>query len=226
MADFVSDFVTWMEALPAIWAYGIILLIAYGENVMPPIPGDLVVVFGGYMAGVGQLNLGVVIVLSTIGGAFGFMTMYAVGYWLGEAVLHPDRFTWIPQRQVDKAQRWLHRWGYGVVAANRFLSGARSVISLTVGMARMSPWKTAWWCTFSAAVWTALIAYAGYAVGENWRVVVTYLRLYGRFVLGALVLVGIVLLIRAYWRSSARDASSATSGEDEEQGQPVPRTEE
>jgi membrane protein DedA with SNARE-associated domain len=200
IADLVSDFVTWMEALPPLWAYCIVLVIAYGENVVPPIPGDLIVVFGGYLAGLGQLHLGVVVLLSTIGGALGFMSMYAIGYRLGEAVLDPDRLRWIPQEQIDKAQRWIQRWGYGVVAANRFLSGARSVISLTVGMARMSPGWTAWWCTVSAAVWTALIAYAGYAVGENWRVVVEYLRLYGRFVLAVLFLIALGLLIRAYWR--------------------------
>ncbi len=200
IADLVSDFVTWMQALPPLWAYCIVLTIAYGENIVPPIPGDLIVVFGGYLAGLGQLNLGIVVLLSTIGGALGFMSMYAIGYRLGEAVLDPDRLRWIPQDQIDKAQRWIQRWGYGVVAANRFLSGARSVISLTVGMARMSPAVTAWWCTVSAAVWTALISYAGYAVGENWRIVIVYLRLYGRFVLGALVLVALGLLVRAYWR--------------------------
>jgi len=209
MADLVSEFVTWMEALPPLWAYCIVFLIAYGENVVPPIPGDLIVVFGGYLAGLGQLNLIVVIMLSTLGGALGFMSMYGIGYWLGEAVLRPDRLTWLPQGQFEKAQRWIRRWGYGVVAANRFLSGARSVISLTVGVARMSPWATAWWCTFSAAVWTALIAYAGYAVGDNWRVVVEYLRLYGRFVLGLLVLIALAVAARASWRRSRRDEPPA-----------------
>ena len=211
-ADLVSDFVTWMEALPPLWAYSIVFLIAYGENVIPPIPGDLIVVFGGYLAGLGQINLVVVILLATVGGALGFMSMYGIGYWLGEAVLRPDRLTWLPQGQFEKVRRWIRRWGYGVVAANRFLSGARSIISLTVGVARMSPWVTAWWCTFSAAVWTALIAYAGYAVGENWRVVITYLELYGRFVLGTLVLIALGLAARAYWQSS--EASGPADMED------------
>jgi membrane protein DedA with SNARE-associated domain len=73
----------------------------------------------------------------------------------------------------------------------------------------MSPWATAWWCTFSAAVWTALIAYAGYAVGDNWRVVVEYLRLYGRFVLGLLVLIALAVAVRASWRRSRRDEPPA-----------------
>ena len=37
MADLVSEFITWMEALPPLWAYCIVFLIAYGENVVPQV---------------------------------------------------------------------------------------------------------------------------------------------------------------------------------------------
>ena len=200
MLDWFSNFFTWMQGLSPVWAYLTLFVIAYGENVAPPIPGDMVVVFGGYLAGLGQLHLGVVVFLSTVGGALGFMTMFAVGVRLGEALLDPDRYRWLPRDGVEKAQRWIHRYGYGVIAANRFLSGARSVISLTAGMAQMKTGRTLWWCTVSAFVWTGLISYAGYAVGDNWQLVVTYLRAYGRLIL-TLLLIGIALLVgRWYWR--------------------------
>jgi membrane protein DedA with SNARE-associated domain len=200
MLDWFSNFFTWMQGLSPVWAYITLFLIAYGENVAPPIPGDMVVVFGGYLAGIGQLHLGVVIALSTVGGALGFMTMFAIGARLGRALLDPDRFRWLPREGIDRAQRWIRRYGYGVVAANRFLSGARSVISLTAGMAQMDTGRTFWWCTVSALVWTGLISYAGYAVGDNWEIVVTYLRAYGRIILTLLLIVGAVLLGRWYWR--------------------------
>lgn len=212
MLDGVFDFFTWMRALSPFWAYLTLLVVAYGENVMPPIPGDVVVVFAGYMAGIGQLHLGIVILLSTIGGALGFMTMYAVGFKLGRAVLNPDRLRWLPQQGFDRAQQWIHRYGYGVIAANRFLSGARSVISLTAGMFRMEAARTAWWCTVSALLWTGLISYAGYAVGENWDLVVQYLRAYGRVVLSLLIVVAAGFGIRWYWRRRQRRAAES-SGE-------------
>lgn len=211
MLDWFSNFFTWMQALPPVWAYLTLLIIAYGENVAPPIPGDMVVVFGGYLAGLGQLHLGVVVLLSTIGGALGFMTMFAVGVRLGEALLDPDRYQWLPQDGFETAQRWIHKYGYGVVAANRFLSGARSVISLTAGMAQMETWQTFWWCTISAFVWTGLISYAGYAVGENWQLVVTYLRAYGRVILTLLLLGGGIFLVRWLWR---RQQDSSEGKED------------
>lgn len=195
---------TWMESLPALWAYAVILAIAYGENVCPPIPGDMIVVFGGYLVGRGTLSLPVVILLATLGGALGFMTVYAVGRRFGRAVLDPERFRWVPQETLERARRWIERWGYGVVAANRFLTGARSVIALAVGMAQMNPWKTALWATFSAVVWCSLIAYAGYAVGENWRLVRGYLANYSRVVLVVLAVLVLALGVRWYVKRRRR----------------------
>lgn len=209
MAEWFSNFFAWMEALPPLWAYVTLFVVAYGENVIPPIPGDMVVVFGGYMAGVGLLDLGVVVTLSTVGGALGFLSMYAIGRRLGTAVRDPDRFRWLPQDGFDRAEQWLQQYGFGVVVANRFLSGARSVISLTVGMARMSVWQTALWCTVSAAVWCGLISYAGYAVGDNWRIIGDYLQAYGRIVIGLLAVVGLVVLARWGWNRHASTADES-----------------
>lgn len=210
MLEWFSNFFAWMQALPPVWAYLTLLVIAYGENVAPPIPGDMVVVFGGYLAGIGQLHLGIVIALSTIGGAIGFMTMFAVGDRLGEAVMDPDHHRWLPQDGVDKARRWIHEYGYGVIAANRFLSGARSVISLTAGMAGMDTGRTFVWCTVSALLWTGLISYAGYAVGDNWAIVVTYLRAYGRVILSLLSLLVAGLVLRWYWNRRSPSSENET----------------
>lgn len=213
MVDLLGDIVNWMEGLSPLWVYVTILLIAYGENVLPPIPGDMIVVFGGYLAGRGQVDLFVVVLLATIGGAIGFMTMYAIGHRLGYALLRSRRWRWLPHDQIAKAQRWLRSWGYGIVAANRFLSGARSVIALSVGMAHMRAWPTAAFATLSALMWTALISFAGYKVGENWEQISVYLRNYGQ---GVLIVLGVLLLVqgvRFYRRRKKRHESTHASDE-------------
>lgn len=189
MGEFFADIYDWIEALSPVWAYIAILGIAYGENVVPPIPGDMIVVFGGYLAGINSLDFFVVWLLATLGGALGFMTMYAFGYVMGDAIYDPQRFKWLPKKYLEKVRVWLSEWGYTVVLANRFLSGARSVISLSVGIARMDRWRTMIACTISAMVWTGVIGYAGYAVGDNWAIVSDYLRVYGWFILGLTVAV-------------------------------------
>jgi membrane protein DedA with SNARE-associated domain len=198
VGDLLLDLVAWMSDLPQGWIYFLILLVAYGENVLPPIPGDMIVVFGGYLAGLGRLDVTMVVFLSTLGGAAGFMSMYGIGSKLGTALLTPDRFRWLPKKRMLAARTYLARWGYGLVAANRFLSGLRSVISLSVGMAHKPVGPTAIWATASALVWTMLLTAAGFYVGENWEVVGEYLRRYGEIVV-ILMVVFVVVQLTRFW---------------------------
>ncbi|MCH8123778.1 MAG: DedA family protein [Bacteroidetes bacterium] len=210
MGDVLTDLVDWMSALPVFWAYVLILAVAYFENVIPPIPGDMIVVFGGYMVGIGQLNIVVVILLATVGGVLGFMTMFAVGHRIGHMVYSPKRTRWLSEARIIRVRGLLDRWGFGLVAANRFLSGLRSVISLTVGMVHMNVFRTTLYSTISAFVWTSILAIAGFFVGENWEAVREYLRNYGWFVISVIVLfIGFQLLRRG--RKKRRLASETKS---------------
>lgn len=84
------------------------------------------------------------------------------------------------------------------MAANRFLSGLRSVISLTVGMAHMHAWITALFATVSALVWTTGLAVIGRLLGEKWEVVREYLQAYGWVIMGLVAVVVAIQVIR--WR--------------------------
>ncbi len=200
IADLFRDFFDWMAALPVIWMYVTVFVIAWGENVAPPIPGDMVIVFGGYLAGLGVLNLPAVIALATLGGSLGFLTMYTVGYRVGNALLDPDRYRWLPKQRIRDTEQYAARWGWALVAANRFLSGLRSVISLSVGISRMPAGRTAIYATCSAFVWTALIAWLGYVAGENWTVVKTYLSTYSQVIITLMVFVALGILGRVLYR--------------------------
>lgn len=210
LIDGLGELVRWMSALPPLWIYGTVFAIAYLENVVPPIPGDMVVVFGGYMVGAAGMSFAGMVVLSTLGGVLGFMTVYGLGYWVGEALLEADEEGWVPVHRVEKARAWLDRYGYGLVAANRFLSGLRSVISLTVGMARLRALPVTVYATLSAAAWCTLMVAMGYFVGDNWRIVGDYLSRYGWAVLGAAALYVAYRIIYGFF-TARRDREGAES---------------
>lgn len=206
MVELFSDFFNWLAALPTGWMYVMLFVIAYGENVLPPIPGDMVIVFGGYMAARGVLNFPLVVLICILGGALGFMSMFYPGWRAGDAAVDPKRMRWIPKTQVQKAKAWLQKYGYGIIAVNRFLSGMRSVIALTAGIARMRPWPVCFYATLSATVWTILIAYMGYVVGDNWQVIGEWLRLYGRVVFWITV-AGLAVYWGWRWRKRRKTAA-------------------
>ena len=59
--------------------------------------------------------------------------------------------------------------GEGVVIANRFLAGGRSVISLLAGASRLPVAQTVLWSSISALAWCAALVAAGAWVGTEWE---------------------------------------------------------
>lgn len=195
----VHDFIAWLRALPPAGIYAVLLGVAYGENLVPPIWGDTIIVLCGALVGAGVLAFAPTVALSALGGAAGFVTVFVIGRRLGDAIHDPTRWRWIPRGPVAAAERWLGRWGYGVVAANRFLAGGRAVIGLLAGASGLRLGPTAVWATVSAVVWSLLLVWAGSLLGSEWERVLEWLKTYGRIVTGALILVGGVVIARR-WR--------------------------
>lgn len=186
----------WLSGLPEVGVYGAILLIAYGENVCPPVPGDLAIVVAGMVAAAGGVKLSLVVALAAGAGTLGFVTVYAIGRRLDRALLDPHRFRWLPKGDIRKAEGYVARYGYLVVAANRFMPGVRSVIALSVGMSRLPIGRVAAFAALSASVWSGLMATLGFALVDNRTALV---RLLGGFEWAGKVLLGLLLAGVAFW---------------------------
>ncbi len=167
--EFLQNFSDWFQTLPPVGIYATLFFVAYVENLVPPFPGDVNVVIGGYLVGLGLIGFVPAVLVVSVGSALGFMTMYAIGKVLGDAVEDPNRLRWIPKAPMQTVKKWLQRWGYGVVAVNRFLSGTRAVITLLSGASDLKPIRTAVLAFLSSVAWYTLLIYAGYTVGANWE---------------------------------------------------------
>lgn len=198
METYVVSAVEWIESLPAFQVYAVFLFIAYIENLVPPIPGDVLVAFGGYLAAEGVIGLFPLLAITTAASAAGFMSAYGVGYRWGGRLPEADRFKWpgrvIDRRVMQRATRWMQRWGLWVVVANRFLAGTRSVIALSAGLSATRLVPTLMAATVSSLVWNSLLLGFGWVVKANWAQAGAILNAYGKIVLGVLA---VYLLYRA-----------------------------
>jgi membrane protein DedA with SNARE-associated domain len=195
--------------------YLVLFGIAYLENVVPPIPGDVAILVAGMIAAAGAVSLPVVVALAAIAGGLGFMSVYAAGRWFNEALNDPTRFRWLPRGDIRRAEGYVARFGYLVVAANRFLPGVRAVIAIAVGMSGLRAGRVAVLATASAVVWAALASYLGYTLVDNREVLA---RLLGNFerlgtLLSALLAVALLtwlLRVRGRRREALRQAGQET----------------
>jgi len=187
MESFIYDLVDWVLTLSPMSIYAIFALIAYLENVVPPIPGDLLVVFGGYLAAEQLVSFNGMLLITTIASVVGFMNMYGIGYYFGDKIEAQRKDFWLMKivdvKYFDRGKRWMQRWGQGVILANRFLAGTRSVISVTAGLTQTKVWPTIFSATVSSFIWNFILLGLGWIVHENWKVIGHYLNLYGWFIL-------------------------------------------
>lgn len=190
--EFTKELVQWINLLPPLSIYGVFFFVAYVENIVPPIPGDVLVAFGGYLAAEQIIGLTPVLILTTIASVLGFMSMYWLGSrWGAQIEIQRDRFwmmRFIPFKYMNKVRRWMRRWGQGVILANRFLAGTRSVISLTAGISHTNVAPTVISSTVSSILWNSILLGFGWIVHENWQTIGEYLSIYSRIILGGIAL--------------------------------------
>ncbi|MEX2574646.1 MAG: DedA family protein [Balneolaceae bacterium] len=199
MEVFLNDAIEWIFTLSPLSIYSIFFLVSYFENIVPPIPGDLLLVFGGYLAAERIVGFGNLLVLTTASSVMGFMTMYWIGSYWGYRIDEKREDFWLMKiidiKYFERGKRWMQMWGQWVILANRFLTGTRSVIAITSGIYRTRIKTTILSSTASSLLWNSILLSLGWFVYENWKVLGTYLNIYGRVILAGIVLFIIVRLI-------------------------------
>lgn len=200
MADqIIQNIIDWIEVVPPLGIYLIFFGIAYIENIIPPMPGDVIVAFGGYLAAEGVVSFTVLLIVTVVASVVGFMNMYWFGYkWGAQIEENQDDhliLRFLDYKYFKKGKKWMAEWGQWVVFGNRFLAGTRSVISLTTGISKLNVTHTALNSFFSSLLWNFLLLASGWYVRDNWEVIGHYLSNYGKIILVIIVLLFLIRIV-------------------------------
>ncbi len=171
-----ETFLQYIKSIDDSYLYPALFISAVLENLIPPIPGDTVTLFGAYLVGIGQLHFTGVFISTALGNFAGFMLLFFIGKFLEKEFFLNRDFRYFPREGLLKAERWFQRFGYMIILCNRFLSGARSVISLFAGISALKTGKVALYCLISCLVWNSMLIYAGYKAGKNWETISGFLK--------------------------------------------------
>lgn len=155
--------------IPLLQDYGllIVFLTMTAESACIPIPSEIVVPYGGFLAAQGHTHLWMVIVLATLANLVGSMIAYAVGRYGGRALfLKYGRYVMIRTHHLEKAERWFDHRGELTVFFTRMMPVVRTFISLPAGIARMRVWKFMLYSFLGALPWNAGLAYLGWGAGK------------------------------------------------------------
>jgi membrane protein DedA with SNARE-associated domain len=199
----------WLEHLVTdyLGAYGYqaVFVLMVLESACIPIPSEVTMVFGGFLASRGELDFFLVAMLGTIANVIGSWLAYWVGLRGGRPLIERwGRYIFLREHELDRAEAWFARRGEMAVFVSRLLPVVRTFISLPAGVARMPFGKFTLYTFLGCLPWTFALTWAGLLLGDNWETVLRY----GEPISWAIAVAGVALIV--WWlvrRARAKNAA-------------------
>ena len=173
--------------------YLAIALLMLLENVFPPIPSELIMPLAGFAAASGKLNIFGVVAAGTAGSLAGAFFWFWVGRALGPERLKAfarrhGRWLTLHPGEIDRARAVFDRHRASALFFGRLIPTVRTLISVPAGVNRLPIAVFTFWSLLGTALWTALLAGAGYLLRSQYERVSEWLNPVSNVVLAALVL--------------------------------------
>ena len=182
-------------------AYLVICFAMFLENVIPPIPSEIIMPLGGYFVYQGNLNFYILVLFGSVGTVLGALPWYYLGKLLNEKKLvtfveSKGKFLGITSKDINKSKIWFDKYGVSLVFWGRLIPGIRTLISIPAGVELMPLKKFLVWTTLGSLIWVVLLSLAGYLVGENYKIIATYVDNFKIFIKPFLIFILIFLIFK------------------------------
>ena len=191
----------WIVSLIDKAGYVGIALLMLLENVFPPIPSEIIMPLAGFSAAKGTLSLAGVIVSGTVGSLAGAYFWFLVGRWIGPkrlkrfAARHGRWLTMHPD-EIDQARAFFSRHQSVALFLGRLIPAIRSLISVPAGVNCIPISTFLFWSSLGTALWTVLLAGAGYLLESQYEKVSEWLNPVSNVVFAGLALWYLYRVIR------------------------------
>lgn len=183
--------------------YGYILvfvLLAIELMGVPFLPGEILVVYCGFLVFKGELNFILLIVTATLGICTGLTASYFIGRKLGAPFFekHGEKIH-LGKKRMDKVSNLINRYGTVLIFFICFIPGLKHVIGYFSGVSSMKYKRYAIGGYLGAIVWSLTFAIIGDVLGDNWANLHMYIKKY--LIIGAVIMIiaiSIFYLLRIY----------------------------
>jgi len=205
--------------LSAPWGYLIVGAATFLENSVGAgviVPGETLVIIGGFYARLGVLSLPWVAVAACVGAVLGDNVGYLIGRRYGRGFVERyGRRLFITPERLERADRYYHAHGGKTVFLGRFIPFVRSVGFILAGVAHMRWRRFLMYDLAGAVVWGIGNAVLGYILGASYERWKGYLTPVGLGILAVLLLLIGWAKLRAARRRAEQGTEEVAQGEGE-----------
>jgi membrane-associated protein len=207
----------WLLHFHGTAAYALVGSLAFAEAALMVgffIPGETAVVIGGVLAGLHQVNLGIMIAVVVVCAVFGDSVGFEVGKRSGPWLL--ERRPLKGNSGVNRTVALLERYGGPAVFLGRFVAFARAIIPALAGMSGLRYRVFFFYNAAGGLIWGVGYTLLGFVVGISFEHILSTVGLWslGGVAAVAAVVVGThqVLKRRRAHRGNSEAGTAAASG--------------
>jgi membrane protein DedA with SNARE-associated domain len=175
-------------------AYATVFLILLACGLGVPLPEDISLILGGFLAHKGAANLPIMMVVGFVGILAGDSLIFYFGRRLGTKVgTKPNGFfarVITPEKRA-KVEGLFAIHGQKIVMIARFMPGVRAVTYFTAGSVGMPYWRFIFWDGLAALLSAPVFVFLGYYFGNELDKLISVLKESQYIVFGGLVVFGI-----------------------------------
>jgi membrane protein DedA with SNARE-associated domain len=168
------------------------------ENLFPPIPSEVILLFSGFVTTKTNLSCFFMIIYSLFGSLIGALILYFIARLLNKekikTVINAKvlKKLKIEESDIEKSQVWFIEKGDKAVFICRFIPVVRSLISIPAGMSKMNLLKFVIYTGLGAFLWNSALVVLGNQLGEKW---VNIAFIVDKFSLAILVVLTICIVV-------------------------------
>lgn len=141
------------------------------EAVIIIIPSELILATGGILAGKGIFSFWGAFFTGLFGSVFCAVIIYAMGYFGGkEFAKKYGKYFFMKEDDLDKTDTWFEKYGLIAACIGRNVPIIRTLISLPVGITRLSFKRFLIYTLLGSIPWTFAFVYVGFTLGNNWTI--------------------------------------------------------
>ena len=139
------------------------------EAVIIVIPSEAILATGGILASRGVFSFLGAFLIGLVGSVFCAIVIYFMGYFGGRPFIRKfGKYFFMKEEDIEKSDSWFLRYGMFGALIGRNFPIIRTLISLPIGIMRMSFFKFLIFTIIGSIPWTFLFVYLGYALGNSW----------------------------------------------------------
>ncbi|MGD0352110.1 MAG: DedA family protein [Dehalococcoidia bacterium] len=168
----ILEFIT---GLISSWGYAGIFVTMTLESALIPIPSEAVIPFAGFLAYMGEMNIWLIVLVSSLANVTGSIIAYEIGKYLGRGFIERyGKYVLLNMGHLQLIERWFDKYGSLTVLFCRMLPLVRTVNALPAGIGKMNFPKFCIFTFIGSIPWNLALVFVGYLLKQNWNILEKY----------------------------------------------------